>query len=99
MNEFQRALAKTEKREARKTLTLPVITARDIAEQHEEKQPVAKEKKASNDGIIDVTITLPYETFQLRFVKQNITGMKRLSRRDFEKAITEGLRPILGGIK
>jgi hypothetical protein len=93
MNEFERAIAKTEKREQRKTLTLAKV---------EEPAPVVaatKEKKPSLDGIITVGVVLPYDSFELTFTKPNVMGMKRLSRADFHRAIVEGLKSILGGVR
>jgi hypothetical protein len=79
MNEFERAIERTEKREQRKTLHLPtaVELAPDIA-------PVAKEKSTSIDGIIKVTVTLPYETFEMSFTKATLS---------------EGLKPLLGNLR
>jgi hypothetical protein len=98
MNEFERAMAKTEKREQRKTMHMPepVIlndcpAVADI--------PVPKEKSASIDAVIRVTVTLPYDTFELSFTKPNVLGMRRLTKLDFQRAITDGLKSILGGVK
>jgi len=91
MNEFERAQARTEKREQRKTLTL--------TKPFEEIITVPKEKSQSIDGVIKVTVILPYETFELTFTKPNVMGMKRLTKADFHRAIVEGLRPILGTVR
>lgn len=97
MNEFERAQARTEKRELRKTLSLPpkspVLVPEPVI-------PIApKEKRPNTDGVITVSVDLPYDQFELIFTKANITGMKKLSRADFHKAFSEGLRPLLGVLK
>lgn len=94
MNEFERAIAKTEKREQRKILTLskePAEPAPVVA--------VIKEKKPSLDGTIKVSVVLPYDTFELTFTKPNVMGMKRLSKAEFERAIIQGLTPLLGVVR
>lgn len=98
MNEFERAQAKTDKREQRKILTLPKAAELN-AEFVALTPPVPKEKSASIDAVIHVTVTLPYETFELSFTKPNVLGMRRLTKLDFQRAITEGLKSILGNVK
>lgn len=82
---------KTEKREERKTLHMPADRPAEIQ--------VVKEKRPSIDAVITVTVTLPYETFSLSFTKQNVLGMKKLTKQDFQNAITEGLKSILGTVR
>ena len=102
MNEFERAFEKTQKREQRKTLTLTKAVALEGDTPMPEETrtlTVVKEKRQSIDAVITVAVDLPYDRFELTFTKPNVMGMKRLSRNDFHKAIAEGLRPILGGVK
>jgi len=95
MNEFERAIAKTEKREQRKTLTLP---PKDFVEKTIE-IPVPKEKKPSIDGIIKVSVVLPYDEFEMIFIKPNVMGMKRITKAEFQRAIFNGLKPLLGDVR
>jgi hypothetical protein len=91
MNEFDKALAKTDKREQRKTLHLPSAPEPVVI--------VPKEKRPSIDAVITVTVELPYERFELSFTKANVVGMRKLSKNDFKKAISEGLSSILGAVR
>jgi hypothetical protein len=103
MNEFERAMERTQKREQRKTLTLPtkaVSFEGDIEIPSETRVlTVPKEKSANIDAVIYVTVTLPYETFEFSFTKPNVLGMRRLNKLDFQRAITDGLKSILGSVK
>jgi hypothetical protein len=98
MNEFERAMAKTEKREHRKTLTLPKaseINTGVIA------SAVPKEK-AFKDAIIEVLVVLPGREFCFTLVKTNVlsnVNPSKMNEAEFRKAIVQGLAPLLGNVK
>ncbi len=96
MDEFERARLKTEKRD-RKTLHMPAPIVTEPSAMVEIVAP--KEKRPSIDAVITVTVTLPYEMFSLTFTRPNVLGMKKLTKQDFQRAIGEGLKTILGTVR
>ncbi len=89
-------MERTQKREQKKTLHMPIVVPEP---KYEPVVPVTKEKSASIDAVIRVIVTLPYEKFELSFTKPNVLGMRKLTKLDFQRAITDGLKSILGGVK
>lgn len=98
MNEFERALERTEKRQQRKMLAKAFEEPKQ-APVEPQVIPVPKEKRPSLDAVINISVSLPYAQFDFSFTKANVMGMKRLSKNDFYKAISEGLKPILGNLR
>jgi hypothetical protein len=103
MNAIEQALARTAKREARKTLTLekpqeqvsvaPVVTP---------EPPVVTKEKPRTLGEIRVQVILPEGSFEFSLFKDAImsnVSRSRLNKTDFSRAIAAGLAPIVGALR
>ena len=99
MNAIEQALARTAKREARKTLRLerePEIAAPVVTP-----EVVAKEKPRTV-GEIRIQVILPEGGFEFSLFKDSImsnVSRSRLNKIDFSRAIAAGLAPILGALR
>ena len=97
MDQFEAARlkhAKNKERKERVALSEPAV---DSIEPTEEKP-----KSVSPDALIEVRVTLPTGEFSIYLVRTNVlsnVAKVKLNKREFTKALLDGLQPLLGGLK
>ena len=101
MDQFEAARLKTEKREARKLLSMPQFVETHKEEDtsvHARVSDVAKQRK---NAIFTVSVDMPHAQFTFNLVKESILShapKNRLTESEIRKHIIQGLKPLLGGI-
>ena len=97
MDQFEAARIKHLKNQERKTRVIPQGLAQVEPDAETTIPEVPKAK--TDDGYIDVTVTLPSGSFSFRLVKKNIlqnVPLARLNLPEIKKLIGDGLTPLMG---